>query len=96
MAGRGVLKCYPKYAVTFRQNFNTISGTVSDEAVEIDRVRGFLYLEILFYKLILAIGTVNAIARRPFFWSLYGGNVPSYTERVNFFTATFNSFKASL
>ena len=50
-----------------------MSGNITDEAVAIDRVRGFLYIEIAFYKLVLFIGTINSMIRRPFFWPIYEG-----------------------
>ena len=68
---RGIHRCFPQYAVTFENNFHTMSGTINDEVVEIDRVRGFLYIETAFYKVVLFIASINAVIRRPFFWPLY-------------------------
>lgn len=96
LRNRGITRCYPKYAVTFKNNFNAISGNVNENVSKIDRVRGFLYLETIFYKLILFLGTINAFARRPFFWPLYNNQMVNIYQVRNIFVASWNCFKATL
>jgi len=75
---RGIHRCLPQYAVTFENNFHPMSGTITDEVAAIDRVRGFLYIETAFYKVVIFIATINSMIRRPFFWPLYNENLIVY------------------
>lgn len=95
---RGIHRCLPQYAVTFENNFHPMSGTITDEVAAIDRVRGFLYIETAFYKVVIFIATINSMIRRPFFWPLYNENPIIFFrgQRPTFVSATLNSWKATL
>ena len=70
---------------------------MNENVTKIDRIRGFLYLENLFYKIVLLFGTINAIARRPFFHRLYNDEpILLQDNAYNIVLATWNCFKATL
>jgi hypothetical protein len=89
-------RCFPRHAVTFEANYTPTSGNIEDKITEIDRIRGFLYLESLFLNTILFLSTINAIIRRPFFWPLYDNEHIPVSGNINIFVASWNVLKANL
>ena len=63
-------QCLPAFPATFREGFATATGTPTEEMKAVDRIRGFLILEKLFYKLVLLIGGIHAYFRSIFFYRI--------------------------